>query len=148
MSQDPDPATQRTTAPPQEPEIELLARLARGALWGLRVAMVVAGLYALGHAVSGWLAPAPAADPEVPTSTLSGVVWLCIGLPPLLPVRVWFGAWRWPLLAALALLWFMPTVVGPDIEYGWILRTFATGVALSVLLVWRTAMGLVRPAAS
>ncbi|MBL8726558.1 MAG: hypothetical protein JNK49_21125 [Planctomycetes bacterium] len=139
-------ASQDTT--PREPEIELLGRIARGALWTLRGAMVAGGLFALGHATWGWLAPAPAADPEAPAASLSGVVWLCIGLPPLLPVRVWFGPWRWPLLAGLALLWFVPTALGPDIEYGWILRTFATGVALSVLLVWRTAIGLVRPAAS
>lgn len=139
--------TSRAVAPPPEPEIELLARIARGALWTLRAAMVAAGVFAVGYAAWRWLAPAPADSPEAPPAGWSGVVWLCVGLPPLLPVRVWFSRWRWPLLAGFALLWFLPALSPADIEYGWILRTFATVVALSVLLVWRVAMGLLRPTA-
>jgi len=72
------------------------------------------------------------------------VVWFCIGIPPLLPIAWLFGRGRWLMLAVGAAIWFLPMWLPGDHEFGWLLRFFATVVALSVLFVWKTIFALTR----
>lgn len=123
--------------PPREPEIELLGGIARRGLRVLRCVLWVAG--AVGVAFGVWCtwsgADAKAPDTRLPAL---GFVWICAGWPPLLRVDWLFGRGRWIALIAGALLWFGPSLLAADPEYGFVLRMFATLIACVTLLVWRT----------
>jgi len=120
-----------------EPEIRFLARLVGVGLRVFRAATIIAGSYSTVHALQGISGN---------TETAKFYVWLCIGLPPLLPVRWLFSRYGAILLLPGLALWFGPGQLGDDSNYGYIIRMFATGVALSVLLVWRTVYRLLPPA--
>jgi hypothetical protein len=124
------------TPPPQaitEPEIRFLAQVIGACLLLFRVATVIAASYSIYHALAGIHGNA---------ETARFYVWLCIGLPPLLPVRWLFSRAGALLVLPGLLLWFGPGQLSDDSDYGYIIRIFATGVALSVLLVWRTVYRL------
>lgn len=130
-----DPPTPAIT----EPEIRFLARVVGACLLAFRWATLIAGGYAIYYAVRGILTE---------TKNEGYYVWLCIGLPAFLPVH-WLISWRSALLLIPALaLWFGPSQLPEDSDYGYIIRMFATGVAISVLVVWRTVYRLLPPAES
>ena len=146
-----------TSAPPpgpvlttREPEIEFLGKVVRFALVAFRAATVTAGAVAVVHALMGIFAPAvvpgymgigfdagPTTAPIAPS-----FVWLCVGIPPLLPIRWLFGRGRWPMLLVGLALWSGPHWLEGDAEYGYLIRFFASLVALSVLVVWKTIFAL------
>ncbi|MFY9341170.1 MAG: hypothetical protein WAT39_01690 [Planctomycetota bacterium] len=131
-----------TTPPtPREPEIEALAKFARSGLWVLRRVFWCAGAFAIGWSL---FAPGGAATGDsAGTTARFHVVWLCGGLPLVLPVGWLFGRGRWLALAAGVALWFLPSLlVAADPEYGFLLRMFASLVACATLLVWRTLWNL------
>lgn len=138
-------------APPREPEIEALARIARTALWLVRRVFWVAGAVAVGHGVwrsgvdGGWSFVAPYALATLPAAT--GIVWLCLGLPLLVRTGWLFGRGRWPALGLGAALWFGACLLPMDHTYGFVLRLFASLVACLSLLVWRTLWRLTAAAA-
>lgn len=127
---DPSPAS------PREPEIEFLGTLARRFLVLLRAVFFVAGIAAIAFGIHA-LATAAGAD-------VNGIVWLCAGMPLVLPVSWLFGRGRWLALAASAILWFGPALLAADHPHGWVLRLFATGVACATMFVWRTLWQLTR----
>lgn len=140
-------------APPREPEIEFLAKVVRFALLALRFAAGTAGVVAIAFGVAT-ITGVRAVNPYVPaspndgsisgpvTATAPDVVWLCIGIPLVLPIAFTFGRGRWPLLALGALLWFGPMALDGDHPWGWLIRVFASLVACSVLFVWKTLWSL------
>ena len=135
-------------APPREPEIELLGRIARRGLWVLRRVLWIAGVVAIVYGVTMIVAPADAsaADPEpLPKGPALGFVWVCAGWPVLVHVDWLFGRGRWIALGIAALLWAAPSLLVSDPEYGFILRFFATLVPCLTLLVWRTLWRLTAP---
>jgi hypothetical protein len=75
------------------------------------------------------------------------VLWLCIGLPLVVRTDWLFGRGRGPMLAVGVVLWVAPVWLPGDHEWGAVVRAFATFVACSSLLVWRTLFGLTRGAA-
>lgn len=125
--------------PPHEPEIEALARAARGALWLLRIVFWLAGATAIGYGI--WRAM-NGADAHPGSLSATGVVWLCAGLPLVAPVDWLFGRGRLPALGAAATLWFSASLLPDDVEYGFLLRIFGSVMACLILLVWRTLWGL------
>lgn len=127
--------------PPPEPEIELLARIARRAVWLLRRVLWFAGATAIGYGL--WRGAAPLADGSLPAA--AGFVWLCAGLPLLAPARWLFGRGRWRALALAALLWFLPCLLPDDHRHGWVLRVFATVAASLSLAVYATLGRLAEP---
>lgn len=142
--------------PPHEPEIEFLRKVARFALLAFRVATVTAGAVAIGFAgarivdppmVEEWgiigITPGPIGKTLEPIAPY--FVWLCIGIPPLLPTRWLFGRGRWLMLLVGVALWFGPSRLEGDSDYGYIIRFFASLVAVSVLLVWKTVFALTTP---
>ncbi len=135
---------------PHEPEIEALARVARGFLWGVRRLFWLAGAVAIGYGLiglwqkrTGWSEVTPG---QLHPLAHVDAVWLCVGLPLLVPVDWLFGRGRWWALALLATLWFAPRLLGGDDDFGYLLRIFASGVACASLLVWRTLWRLTKPA--
>lgn len=138
------------TTPPREPEIEFLGKIVRFALVAFRAATVTAGAVAVVHALVGIFAPAvvPGAigigfDALPTTAPIAPCfVWLCVGIPPLLPIRWLFGRGRWLMLSVGLALWSVPHWLEGDAEYGYLIRFFASLVALSVLVVWKTIFAL------
>ncbi len=136
---------------PHEPEIEFLGRLARRALQALRGLFFTAGCAATLYGVLGVLWPRLdvvrglvhgvfwADEPQPPVHRF---VWLCVGIPLLLPTDWLFGRGRLPMLALGTALWFGPALLADDSDYGFVLRLFASLVAVATLLVWRTLSGL------
>ena len=128
---------------PREPEIEFLGRLASRVLALLRVLLFVAGLVAIAAACYLTANP-PAATtqhegiPSLQQRIAHNLVWVCVGLPLVLPSRWLFGAGRWQALAIGLLLWFGPMLLDGDHEYGFLIRMFASFVACVTLLVLRT----------
>ncbi|HEX5050956.1 MAG TPA: hypothetical protein VFZ65_04220 [Planctomycetota bacterium] len=132
---------------PREPEIEFLARMARRALTGLRCLLFVAGLAMIAGAIWVTLHPQDVMSEDEPILPLAqriahNLVFVCVGLPLLLPVRWLFARGRWPALGGLAVLWFGPMLLEGDHAYGWLIRFFASFVAFACLLVWRTLSSL------
>jgi hypothetical protein len=143
---------------PHEPEIEMLGRVARRALWTFRrvlwaagAAAVLFGLHsALGAPNTGVFAfvrafellPAERPPAVSAAGVVRGAVWLCAGVPLLVRVDWLFGRGRWPALAAGAVAWGAPALLPPDHEYGFVLRFFASLIACLTLLVWRTLWSL------
>ena len=128
---------------PREPEIEFLGRLARRVLALLRVLLFVLGLVAIAAACYLTASPPAAMTEHTPIPSLqqriaNNFVWVCAGLPLLLPSRWLFGAGWWKALAVGLLLWFGPMLLDGDHEYGFLIRIFASFVACVTLLVLRT----------
>ena len=128
---------------PREPEIEFLGRLAARVLALLRVLLFVAGLVAIAAACYLTASPPAAMTEHTPIPSLQqriahNLVWVCVGLPLVLPSRWLFGAGRWQALAIGLLLWFGPMLLDGDHEYGFLIRVFASLVACATLLVLRT----------
>ena len=129
---------------PREPEIELLGKIARGALFCSRVVLVVAGVVAVLYGLKRTLTTGSAWTlggfewRESPSA--SGAVWLTLGLPLALPADVMLrrSVRQVALLSVSLALWFLPVALGDDSDYGYILRIFATLVAFLSLAVWRT----------
>jgi len=140
------PATTPPPSPPREPEIEFLGKVVAFGLLMFRAATVTGALVAVAYGVANIVDP-----PYYPFMTM-GVgggrmvapffVWFCIGIPPLLPVKWLFGGGRWSMLLVGIALWFGPMWLEGDHDYGFILRFFASLVAVSVLLVWKTVFAL------
>ncbi len=134
---------------PLEPEIEFLGNVARRTLAGLRAVLFVAGVVAVGFAVRTLASTpiddgSPAAATPSPTGGLFGMVWLCAGLPLLSPVDWLFGRGRFVALAGAVVLWLGPCLFAHDIDYGWLLRFFASLVAAATLVVWRALWALTK----
>jgi hypothetical protein len=127
--------------PPREPEIEALARAARGFLWLLRRVFWVAGAAAIAYGL--WRSGTPDEPPlegalPVPALNALGTVWLCAGLPLLLPSD-WLTNRRGAgVLAASLVLWLLPCWLPGDHSHGYVLRIVATFCSSASLLVWRT----------
>ena len=145
-------------ATPREPEIEFLGKVVQFALLAFRAATVTAGALALAYGVYGianpqmveiWgivgITPGPIGTGLEPIAPY--FVWLCVGIPPLLPTGWLFGRGRWPMLLVGLALWLGPHALDGDSEYGYLIRFFASLVAVSVLLVWRTVFALTKPTA-
>jgi len=135
--------------PPREPEIEFLGKLAHGALVVARIVLALAGIaaicYGCWQAYYGSAWPLVAPDSEVPTPAGSSpagssIVWFTVGLPLVVPADCWLTKNRYRpwLLGISAVLWFAPSLIGDATQYGYILRMFATLIAVMSLLVWRT----------
>jgi hypothetical protein len=115
--------------PPREPEIEALGRAARAFLVVLRAAFWLAGAVAIGFGAMRTV------HPELSSR---GAVWLCVGVPLVLPIGWTFGRGKVPLLVAGVLVWFGAGLLPQNENWTWILRPFASLVAVASLLVWRT----------
>lgn len=131
-------------ATPREPEIELLGKLARGFLFAARAALAAAGAAAVAFGLvksltdgAGW-EPGTLAWRAEPSA--AGAVWVTLGLPLVLPAATLLrrGLGQVALLLASVALWFGPSSLGDDSDYGYILRMFATLVSFLCLVVWRT----------
>ena len=132
---------------PREPEIEFLGRLARRVLTLLRLALFVAGLVAIAAACYITASPPAAATlhevvPPLQQRIAYNFVWVCAGVPLLLPSRWLFRAGRWQALALGLVLWFGPMLLDGDHAYGFLIRMFASFVACVTLLVLRTLRSL------
>lgn len=137
---------------PHEPEIEVLARLARMALLGIRFALWTAGAVAIGYSVCMVLSPAAAAPPDYDTATPAApgvleprttyLVWLCAGLPLVARAQWLFSRRWWLALAVGAVAWFAPSLADADHDYAWGIRMFASLVAFVTLVVWRVLWSL------
>ena len=140
---------------PREPEIEFFGKVVRLFLTAARWVLFCAGSFAVAVGVY-WLvqdartavsnenqANASTAYPET-TPQLMGFVWICAGLPLLLPVGWLFGRGRWIAAGIAALLWFGPIVCPLDHRYGFVLRFAASLIACATLLVWRTLWRLTK----
>jgi hypothetical protein len=121
--------------PPREPEIELLGRIAARAIWVLRRALWLGGVAAVGYGL--W---------RICTQVehAAGFVWICVGLPLLLPVGWTFGRGRACMLTVAAALIWGPSLLPDDQDHAWILRFFAALIPCLTLLVWRTVWRLTR----
>lgn len=139
------------TPTPREPEIELLGSIARRFLWLVRRVLWLGGCVAIAHGLwrsstaSGWRLDTPSSLLTLPAAT--GVVWICLGAPLVSRIDWWFGRARYRALAVAALLWFGACLLPGEMEYGYVLRFFASLVACLTLLVWRTLWRLTRAGA-
>lgn len=122
---------------PREPEIELLGRIAARAIRILRRVLWLAGAAAVGYGLWRFLTQSERAG---------GFVWICVGLPLLLPIGWTFGRGRWRMLAVAAALVWGPSLLPDDRDHGWILRCFAVLIPCLTLLVWRTVWRLTKAA--
>ncbi|MCA8952218.1 MAG: hypothetical protein KDE27_22095 [Planctomycetes bacterium] len=131
-----------------EPEIDALGRAAQLALRVLRWLFALLGLLAIAGAVFTVCYPVPVYSddvPPLPTLVAHQTAFVCLGLPLVLPVGFTLGrGWRHA-LALGAALWFLPMLLPGDPVYGFGVRMFATLVAIAVLAVWRTLIGLTNP---
>ena len=129
---------------PREPEIEVLGKLARGGLFCVRAAFLLAGAAALLYGLKRTLATGDGwqfgAFEWRAAPSASGAVWLALGLPLALPADCLLrkGRGQAALLSASVALWFAPIALADDSDYGYVLRMFATLVAFLCLAVWRT----------
>ena len=108
-----------TVGAPHEPEIEALAKAARAFLWVVRRAFALAGglafVWGLELVAGGtWVFVAPYSL----VTPVMGFTCFSLGLPLVLPVDWTFGRGRWPLLAIASVLWFAPSAMQDDTEYG------------------------------
>jgi ABC-type amino acid transport system permease subunit len=142
------PSDHACTPPPpagHEPEIVFLGKVVHVGLLVFRGATMLAALLGIAYGVSQMLGFGPsAADGGVKTAPTIAphFVWFCIGIPPLVSIRWLFGRGRWLMLALGIALWIGPNFLESDSDYGYIIRFFASLVALSVLFVWRTVFDL------
>ncbi len=131
-----------------EPEIDALGRIARIGLRVLRWLSVLVGLAAIAGAFFTVYYPVPIYSddiPPLPTLIAHQVTFVCLGLPLVLPIAFTFGRGRWIALGIGALLWFGPMLLEGDHDFGFVVRMFATLVAIAALAVWRTLFGLTNP---
>lgn len=135
-------------------ELPRLRSVVLAALWTLRTIAFAAGLAALTLALVYHDRPPTVTDAEVPKVTLGNVLVglaTSFGLPLLLPSR-WLRDRRLlAVLLVLAVAWVLPTLRGDDRSHGWLLRAFASLVAIAVMVLWNICHGLaaapVRPPA-
>jgi hypothetical protein len=135
-------------ATPREPEIEAMARAARGFMWVLRLAFWIGGSQAVLFGLERSFTPdQPPFEGALPVGVPNalGAVWLCLGFPALLPIDWLFGRGRWCALAISVALWFGPMLLDGDHRQGFLLRIVATFVVVVSLLVWRTLWRLTSP---
>ena len=135
---------------PHEPEIEFLGKVVHICLRVLRVFFWLFGAISVASAVYLVGNPEVQQSEPSPLPPLSQLVahhltWWCLGIPLLLSADWLFGRGRWLMLGVGLLLWLAPHALPGDHPYGYILRFFASLVAVSVLLVWRTVFALTRP---
>ena len=133
-----------------EPEVAAAARVVRIALLVLRGLGCIAGLAALAGAVWTIAEPLPvysdpAKVPPLPTLVAHQLTLVCFAVPMVLPTRFVFGRGRWWLLGLGAVLWLLPIPWDGDTPFVFLLRVFASLVAVSILAVWRTVFGLTKP---
>lgn len=134
---------------PHEPEIEFLGKVVRIGLWVLRGFFWFAGLAAIAGSTYLVLNPEslmsePGPVPPLADRIADGLTWWCLGVPLMLPSGWLVGRGRWVMLVAGLALWIGPMLVDGDHRYGFVIRFFASLVAISVLLVWRTVFALTR----
>lgn len=138
-----------TTPRPAPPRTELNG-LRRASIVVLQAIRLAGGL--LGLAVTGLVCWQVVQE----TSVLSGnalprhealvhaALGCSFGLPLLLPL-LWLRRLALWLLPLFAVLWFGPIWL-PDLSpYGFILRVFATGVAITALVLWNLLLSLTSP---
>lgn len=135
---------------PHEPEVAAAARVVRVALLVLRGIGCVVGLVAIAGAIWTTIEPLPvysdpAKVPPLATLIAHQLTFVCIGLPMVLPTAFVFGRGRWWLLGLGALCWFAPIPWDGDTPFVFLLRVFASLVAVSILAVWRTVFRLTKP---
>ena len=135
-------------APPREPEIEFMGKVAHEALRLMRGALWIGGIAALIYGYQKFVEPyaTPPNTGNVYPSAL-GTIWFTLGLPLVLPT-CWMLNQRRVLIGmavVYAAMWFVPMSLPDDSPYGFILRTFTTVVSFSSLLVWRTLWRLTNP---
>lgn len=133
----PEPNAPPPPTPVHEPEIVFLGKVVRIGLLAFRGATQLAALVGIFFGVSQMV---PTAD--TPATVAPHFVWFCIGIPPLVSTTWLFGRGRFPMLAMGIALWAGPSFLADDSDYGYIIRFFASLVALSVLFVWRTVFDL------
>jgi hypothetical protein len=138
------PSEEQGEAAPREPEIELLGKLARGFLFAARAALAAAGVASLAFGLVKSLTDGASWQPGElvwrAEPSAAGAVWVTLGLPLVLPAATLLrrGGGQVALLLASAALWFGPSSLEDDSDYGYILRIFATLVSFLCLVVWRT----------
>lgn len=126
-------------APPVEPEIELLRRVARGGLAAIRTVFVAAGSFGLWAGTFGpprW-SGLGGEQPDV-------FVFACVGLPLVLPPELWLGRGRWLALLLGIAACLLPMLHDGDHRYGYVLRGFGMLVACLTMVVWRALWSLTR----
>jgi hypothetical protein len=124
---------------PREPEIEFLGKVARIGLAAIRVVFWLAGAVAIAFGIVQLAMPLVFQTAfEVQSRIARHFVWFCPGLLLVAPVQWTCGRGRWRMLAASALLWFVPIWLPGEVDYGFVLRMFGTLIAFLTLLVWRT----------
>ena len=107
------------------------------------------GLLATAAAIYTTFDPVPVYSGENPIPPLQTVIahqitLLCLGVPLALPCAFTIGS-GWRLALGLGVLaWFGPMLLDGDPTYGFVLRMFASLVAVAVLAVWRTLFQLTR----
>ena len=136
------------TAPAPTPEPpKSLQHLHRFALIGLLTFRALAFAGGVTAIVLGFvLREAPRGESGPPMTLGSILLSLATswGVPLLLPAW-WLRTRRLiPILLLLSIVWFLPTIRGGDVTYGWLLRAFGTGVAVAMMAIWDVFYALAR----
>jgi hypothetical protein len=134
---------------PRDPEIEILGKVVRVFLRAARAVLALVGAIVIAGSIYVVLHPETVMSeqepiPPLPALVAFNLVWWCLGIPFLLPVKFLFGRGRWPLLVVGGALWFGPMLLEGDHSYGYLIRFFASLVAVSVLFVWKSVFALTR----
>jgi hypothetical protein len=132
------------TAPDQPKSLQHLHRFALIGLLAFRTLAFAGGATAI---VLGFVLREGQRGEGVQPVTLGSILLTLatsFGVPLLLPAP-WLRDRRLiPVLLVLAIVWFLPTIRGGDSAYGWLLRAFATGVAIAIMVIWDVFYGLAR----
>lgn len=126
---------------PLEPEVRVLSRLARIGLLGVRGVLSLVGSAAIAGAVAVVIDPlliySTAADvPAFGELVARSLVFVCMGLPLVLPVAWTFGRGRWLVLGLALLLIAVPMAFEID-PACFLIRAFACLVGLAAIVIWR-----------
>lgn len=119
-------------APPHEPEIEVLRRIARGGLVAIRSVFWVAGALGVWSGVFG-----PPASTGLDWQQPEVFVFACAGAPLVVPTAWWLGRGRWFALAVGVAMATVPVLHAGDHRYGTVLRAFALLTSCMSMVVWR-----------
>ena len=126
-------------APPHEPEIEVLRRIASGGLLAIRSVFWLAGAFGVWSGVFGppdWTT-LDWQQPEV-------FVFACAGAPLVVPSAWWLGRGRWLALGIGLVMVAAPMLHADDHRYGYVLRAFALLTGCLSMVVWRALWRLTR----
>ncbi len=123
------------TTPPVR-ELEPLRRASVVVLTALRLAGGALGLGVIAFAIWYGLHTDDGRDAGIAYAALG----ISFGVPLLMPLR-WLRRHWLRLLPVFALPWFGPLPLDPQ-PWAFILRMFATGVAISALIVWHMLQSL------